>query len=68
MIHTYTLLTTLEGNVHHMRCPDCHKEVLRGPGVYRVLRDEAGNPMHGDQNALHRWAQGIHIDGVGVTG
>lgn len=66
-IHTYTLADTLDGGVHHLVCPDCGKEVLRGPGVYRVFRDADGRPLHGDQSVPHRWAAGMHIDGIGVT-
>ena len=73
--HVYELVELLdEGNVVHLRCPKCGKEVARTlPGVeavsstgYRVLRDERGALLQGDFSARHSWAMNMSLGDPGV--
>ena len=75
--HVYEPVSVLEdGQVIHLRCPDCGKEVVRTlPGVgavsstgYRVLRDERGALLQGDFSARHSWAMNMSLGTPGVLG
>jgi hypothetical protein len=73
--HVYELVELLdEGNVVHLSCPTCGKEVARTlPGAeavsstgYRVLRDERGVLLQGDFTARHSWSMNLSLGDVGV--
>jgi hypothetical protein len=74
--HTYEAVEIIDGgNVVHLRCPTCGKEVSRtlpGAGAtsstgYKVLRDEAGTLLQGDFFARHSWGMNISFGGADVT-
>lgn len=73
--HVYELVESLDdGNIIHLWCPKCGKEVARTlPGVeatsstgYRVLRDERGALLQGDFSARHSWAMNMSLGDPGV--
>lgn len=75
--HVYEAVSVLDdGNVVHLRCPECGKEVVRTlPGIdavastgYRVLRDERGALLQGDFTARHSWATNMTLGLPGALG
>jgi hypothetical protein len=75
--HVYEAVSVLDGgNVVHLRCPECGKEVVRTlPGIdavssrgYRVLRDEAGALLQGDFAARHSWSTNMTLGMPGALG
>jgi hypothetical protein len=75
--HVYEAVSVLDdGNVIHLRCPDCGKEVSRTlPGVdadssagYRVLRDASGALLQGNFFARHSWGMNMALGDPGVLG
>lgn len=68
--HEYEAVEILDdGQVVHLRCPDCGKEIVRtrpGEGAtssagYRVLRDRHGRLLQGDFEARHSWALNMRL-------
>ncbi len=74
--HVYEAVEMLgDGEVLHLRCPECGKEVVRtrpAPGAtssrgYQVLRDENGVLLQGDFSARHSWAINMTLDDPGLV-